>query len=343
MQKTFLLSIATYLLSCSPHLQYNQLINDIPTNYPNFGTEVRFLGDSLPSKPYFEVIDVQLEIKGPISYEQLKKRLEIEAIKEGLDAIIDVEYQHEAFDKITLATLAYDVLAGSEEVTTVPGYVTYVRGTGIMYLENLGFIKEKPEFEYFYQIDNAGGLPQPFLKIEYKLTGQEFMVYPATDDAGDIYTKYIKLYSDFHLFRQRERWEYQREGSRITKRFLVNQNGTVRKTVTPKYDNKGRMIRVTIAENRGERQLLDNITYAYDEQSKLKSRLIETNDGAKVFESWIYENERAVRREFVINTSEANIYQLRSTIIYYHPDFLKDYYLTEYQAKKKGEAGADLE
>jgi hypothetical protein len=319
------------------------VINDIPTNYPNFGTEVRFLGDSLPSKPFFEVIDVNLEIKGPVSFEHLKKRLEIEAIKEGLDAIIDVEYQQESFDKITLATLAYDVLAGRDEVTTVPRYITYVRGTGIMYLENLGFIKEKPEFEYFYKIDNSGGLPDPFLKIEYKLTGQEFKVYPAVDEAMAIYNKYIRFYSDFHLFRQRERWEYLREGSRITKRFLVNQSGAVRKTVTPKYDKKGRIIQVNIVEYRAQGQLMDHITYGYDEHSRLNSRLIETSAGGKIFENWIYENERLVRRELVINTIDAKMYSLRSTILYYHPDYLKDYYVTEYGPRMPGDPRATLE
>jgi len=334
MQKAFLLSITTFLLSCSPHLRYNQLINDIPTNYPNFSTEVRFLGDSLPTKPFFEVIDIQLEIKGPISYGQLKKRLELEAIKEGVDAIIDVEYQQESFDKITLGTIILDVIAESDEVTTIPGYITYVRGTGIMYLENLGFVKEKPEFEYFYKIDSSGGLPEPFLKIEYKLTGQEFRVYPAVDEAMDIYNKYIKFYSDFHLFRQRERWEYISEGSIIRKRFLVNENGTVRKTVIPKYDDKGRITKVIIQENRTQGQFLDHITYAYDKNSRLKSRLIQTANGAKIFENWIYENERPVRREMVINTSEAKLCYLRSSIFYYHPDYLKDYYLTEYETRR---------
>ncbi|MDZ7607005.1 MAG: hypothetical protein U5K79_15760 [Cyclobacteriaceae bacterium] len=73
MQKTFLLSIASVLLSCSPHLRYNQLINDIPTQSPNFGTEVRFLGDSLPSKPFFEVLDIQFEIKGTILFRATEK------------------------------------------------------------------------------------------------------------------------------------------------------------------------------------------------------------------------------------------------------------------------------
>jgi len=343
MQKIFLLSIATILFSCSPHLRYHQLINDIPTQFPNFGTEIRFLGDSLPSKPFFEVVDIQFEIKGPFSMEALKKRVELEAIKEGVDAVTDVEYQQESFDKITLATILLDVIAESEEATTVPGYITYVRGTGIMYLENLSFIKEKPEYEYFYKIDTSGGLPEPFLKIEYKLTGQEFKVYPAVDEAMDIYNKYIKFYSDFHLFSQRERWEYLREGSKITKRFLVNEKGTVRKIVTPKYDDKGRIIKVNIVENRSQDQLLEHITYAYDEHSRLKSRLIQTANGAKVFENWIYENERPVRREMVINTSEAKTFYLRSSILYYHPDYLKDYYLTEYETRSQGYASAPLE
>ncbi|MDZ7607006.1 MAG: hypothetical protein U5K79_15765 [Cyclobacteriaceae bacterium] len=260
-----------------------------------------------------------------------------------MDAIIDVEYQQESFDKITMATILLDVLAESDAATTVPGYITYVRGTGIMYLENLGFISEKPEFEYFYKIDNSEGLPEPFLKIEYKLTGQEFKVFPAMDEAMDIYNKYIKFYSEYHLLSQRERWEYRKDGSRITKRFLVNEKGTVRKTVAPKYDDKGRMIRVNIVENRSQGQLLEQITLTYDDDSRLKSRLIETAKGAKIFENWIYEKGRPVRREMVINTSEAKTYYLRSSILYYHPDYLKDYYLTEYQNRKQGYASAPLE
>ncbi len=343
MQKTFLLYIATFVLSCSPHLRYHQLINDIPTKFPNFGTEIRFLGDSLPSKPFFEVIDIQLEIAGPFSHEILKKRLELEAIKEGVDAIIDVEYQQESFDKVTVATIILDVLADSDEVTTVPGYITYVRGIGIMYLDNLDFIQENPEFEYFYKIDTSGQLPKPFLKIEYKLTGQEFKVYPAVDEAMGIYNNYIKFYSDFHLFQQRERWEYMRQGSRITKRFLVNEKGIVRKTVTPKYDENGRITKVNIIENRAQSQLLEYITYGYDEQGRLTNRLIQTANGAKVFENWIYEKERPIRRELVINTYEAKTYYLRSFILYYHPDYLKDYYLTEYESQRQDVANAPSE
>ncbi len=335
MKRLLLLLSFVMVVSCTAPLRYNQIINDIPTKTPNFSTEVSFLGEPKPSKPYFEVVDINISAKGVQNNASIRKRLELEAIKEGVDAIIDVEYQQESFETATAATILFDIIAVSEEETTVTKYVTYIRGTGIMYLDNLGFIEEKPEYEYFYQIDPKGGIPQPYLKIEYKLTGQEFQVYPATDKALATYENFFQYYSDFHLLHQRERWEYRMKETRIVKRIMVNENGILRKTVVPTYDQKGRIIRLSIYQHVTGREYFDTISYEYDDTSRIKSRLISIHDGSKVHEKWIYENDRLLARELTVNAGATETLRLRSSVLYYHPDFLRDYYFNEYALKQQ--------
>jgi len=209
-----------------------------------------------------------------------------------------------------------------------------------MYLDNLGFIEEKPEYEYFYKVDPKGGLPQPFLKIEYKLTGQEFQVYPAEEKALDTYEDYIKYYSNFHLLYQRERWEYKMRELQIAKRLMLNEKGILRKTVIPIYDKKGNIIRLNINQHHYDRVYHESILYGYDDKSRIESRLITIHDGSKVFEKWHYNNDRLISREITINPGVAETVKLRSSILYYHPDFLRDYYFNEYTKKHEGIASS---
>ena len=80
------------LSSCSAPNYYQQQINDIPTQNSSFNAQIRFKEDGLPNKPYFEIIDVDICEKGRLNKTQIQKRLQIEAFKEGVDAIIDPNY-----------------------------------------------------------------------------------------------------------------------------------------------------------------------------------------------------------------------------------------------------------
>ena len=80
------------LISCTKPNFYQQKINDIPTNGPNYNTELRFINNDSPTRPYFEIVDFEIVEKGSISKMGIQKRLELEAIKEGVDAIIEIDY-----------------------------------------------------------------------------------------------------------------------------------------------------------------------------------------------------------------------------------------------------------
>ncbi|MCG8307469.1 MAG: hypothetical protein MI975_08760 [Cytophagales bacterium] len=325
MKTHFLFIICALLLdSCIQPKYYQQRINDIPASAPNFGVEIRFAGDSLPSRPYFEVIDFELFEKGTLGKEEIKARLEIEAIKEGVDMVVNVDMRNEMAEESNLFTILVDAMVDDGETTTVPAHYTHITGLGIIFLESLDYIHSIPEFEYFYEVDLKTDFPKPFIKIEYKLTGQEFMVYPESEDALEIYKKYFQFYSDFHLLRQREMWTYKMKEGRLKKRILRNEGGFITKMCMPEYNDKGKIVRLNIMNRSRKIYADESIHYSYNEKGDLANRLVETYDGTKVYEEYLYEADRLTGKKILLNLSSGKQIHLNSSIQYYAPDYLKD-------------------
>jgi hypothetical protein len=323
------------LLSCSKPNVYQAKINDIPTKSPNYNSEVRFIWQKNPINPYLEIIDFQLVKKGRLSRNQVKRLVEISAIKEGVDAIIEVDYWRESVEKISVLGIVIAILEETEPVNKTVHY-TYIQGKGIMYLDNTDYIHKQPEYEYFHQLDRKTNSPTPFFKIEYKLTGQVFEVYAESDEAQDIYQKYFKYYSDFHLLKQREMWSYTMDGSLLKNRKLKNQLGAVVKKCVPEYDKDKRLKRVKIIRYRSKVEEAENIDYAYDEEGKLIKRVIKVHDGAKIYEDYFYKDNRISGKQITIYRSSKEPLVLHSSIDYYDKNYLKDYYFNEYvQTKEK--------
>ena len=322
------------LSSCNRPIYYHLLVNDIPTQYPNFNTEIKFKGDGIPGKPYFEIIDIDIYEKGRLNKKQIKKRLQLEAIKEGVDAIIEVDLLAESIQEPNLFTMLLDVMDDDLETTTVNANYTHIRGRGIMYLENLDFIKDQPEFEYFYKIDNNTGFPNPCFKVEYKLTGQVHMVYPELTGDLNIYKEYFQYYSDHHLLKQREGWSYIMDGLLLRKRILRMEDGLISKICIPKYDEKERLIQIKIVHRNSKIDSNEFIYYSYDDNhGKISNRVIEVYNGTKVYEEYRYENDRLTGKKIFINKGHERI-SLNSAVRYYDTNFLKDYYFNEVVKQK---------
>ena len=113
---TFL--IVFTICSCVRPKFYQQRIIDIPTSGPNFNTDIRFVGQNLPKNPYFEIMAIYLEEKGDLTISQIKKKLEQEAIKEGLDGILNVESWRASKEVSNLFTILIDILEDDGEPTT---------------------------------------------------------------------------------------------------------------------------------------------------------------------------------------------------------------------------------
>ncbi len=318
------------LTSCTKPNFYQQKINDIPTKTPNYNTELIFVNDSFPTKPYFEIVDFDIVEKGSMSKWEIQKRLEHEAIKEGVDAIIGIDYWSETEKKVNVVTVLLDLIDEDYETTTIPMSYTHITGRGIVYLENMNFIGDQKEFEYFYKIDPETDLPVPLFKIEYKLTGQVFTVYPETDDALDVYKRYFQFYSDFHLLKQRERWAYKMNGTLLKKRAL---KGRYRRTVKwcyPKYDEENRLVQLKIVHRLDKLDNNEFINYSYDEKGRILKRTVEKYDGALVIEDYKYDDQKLTARHITIKEPLKDPIKINTSIYYYHPDYLKDYYFNEY-------------
>lgn len=318
------------LISCSKPNLYQHKINDIPTKAPNFNADIRFASDNSPITPYFEIVDFDIVEKGSMSKMQVKKRLEQEAIKEGVDAIIDIDYWIETNNEVTFMTVLLDVLDEDYETTTSIVRYTHIVGRGIMYLENLDFIDHQPEFEYFYKLDLKSDLPSPLFKIEYKLTGQVFKVYPEEESDLAIYKKYFQYYSDFHLLRQRESWSYKMDGPLLKKRTLLSQKGEVIKRCFPKYDEDSRLVQLKIVHFYSNIQKNEYIKYIYDKKGRLLQRMVEVHDGTVVFEQYHYNKNKLAGRKISIQRPLEKTIRLNTSIRYYPPNYLKDYYFNEY-------------
>ena len=316
--------------SCTKPNLYQLKINDIPTKAPNYNIELRFASNKLPINPYFEIIDYDIVEKGAMSKMQIKKRLELEAIKEGVDAIIDIDYWTETNKEVNFFTVILDVLDEDYEPTTMQVNYTHITGRGIMYLDNLDFIDHQAEYEYFYQQDTEIDLPVPLFKIEYKLTGQVYKVYPENDDALDIYKKYFQFYSDFHLLKQRERWIYKMNGPLLKKRTLLHRKGRVNKRCFPKYDEDNRLVQLKIIHFYSNIDHNEYIKYAYDEKGRLIKRIVEIYDGTVVLEEYNYNEDKLAGKKISIQRPSEEPIKINTSIHYYHPNYLKDYYFNEY-------------
>jgi hypothetical protein len=320
----YLIFICFY--SCSLPKPYHQRINYIPTKGPNFGVEILFQ-EKPPTKPYFEVIDFDIVEKGKLSRREVMKKLEMEAIKEGVDAVMEVEYWSRSEEKVNFLTVLIDVMDEDEETTVVNAPYTYIRGVGIKYLENIDYVQDQPEFEYVYQIDRQTGFPTPLFKIEFNLTGQEHMIYPESEDAREIYTDYFQYYSDFHLLHQRERWSHKSVNNQVKKRILVDIDGYFVKSCKLHYDEQGRQTKVEVKNRlKGD----DLVTYHYNDQGIKSSKSIVTYDRTRIFEQYNYEGGKLAGRKIKIMTADRRQYLFNTTILYFDPEYLQKYYDQEY-------------
>lgn len=332
-QCIFLISLVL-ATSCTKPKIYHQRINDIPASAPNYNADIRFAGQNSPQNPYFEIVDINIIEKGSLNKNQIKNRLEQEAIREGIDGVMNVESWVDSENVSNLFTIILDVIEDDGETTTVIEHHTYITGKGFIYLESLDNIAANPEYEYFYIIDLESDFPKPFFKIEYRLTGQEYMVYPESDEALEIYKKYIQYYSEFHLHEQRENWSYLMKDSRVSKRIFRYDNGFISKICLPKYDEKGRCRQVKIVHRNSSIENNEMVNYIYDEKGRVSGRVVDMHDGTKICEEYQYLDGKISGRNILINIPHKGQVKLRTSFHYYAPDYLKDYYFQELANKR---------
>ena len=330
----FLLLSCLIFGSCVRPTFYHQSINDIPTRAPNYNLDIRFTGQDPPKAPYFQIMEIHVMEKGNLSRKQIMKRLELEAIREGLDGIIEVETNNFVDEESNLVTILIDLLDEDGETTTTTVHHTEIFGTGIMYLESMDFIGNQPEYEYFYQIDKKTYFPSPFFKVEYKLTGQVHMVYPEKEEALDIYKKYFQYYSDYHLLEHREGWSYKMEGRQLRKRTWRKSNGSIDKKIIPQYNEQHQLVGIKIRHVNSQIHSNEYVQYAYDEQGKLITKNVDVHDGTRVYEEFDYEGNRLVARKIMVNRPGKEPIYLNTSVTYYDPDFLEDYYYNEIAIRK---------
>ncbi len=317
------------LLSCAKPNLYQAKINDIPTKSPNSNAEVRFIGEGNPINPYFEIIDFELVKKGMLSKHDVQRAVEISAIKEGVDAIIEVDYWNESIKKMSVLGVLVAILEDSEPTKATVTY-THIRGLGILYLDNANYVHEQPEYEYFYKLDRETKFPTPFFKIEYKLTGQVFEFSGESDEADDIYHKYFKDYSDFHLLKQREGWSYNMSGPLLKNRIQKNRYGAIVKKCIPVFDENERLIRVKIVHFNSKIDVNEFINYGYDDEGEIIKRVVKVYDGTKIYENYLYENNRLAGKKIMVYQPSKEPIIINSSIDYYDKNYLEEFYFNEY-------------
>jgi hypothetical protein len=336
--KTQLLRFALFFFcaSCTVPKFYFQRVNNIPTKSPNFDVAVYMQGEKVPERPYFEIIDIYMAEKGKLDKNTILKKIEFEAIKEGVDAVIEVEYWNQHEEIVNALTIFVDLFDEDGETTYMNQQFTHIKGVGIKYLENIDYIDELPEFEYVYLLDPETGFPNPYFKIEYTLTGQEHMVYPEVKGAVDIYKKYFQFYSDYHLLHQRDGWTYVKKNGLVTRRMMVNDDGLTVKKCIPKYDLKGKLTSVTIVHVRDGIGETEKVIYHFDESGNKIGRTVITHQKARIFEQYVFDEERLTNRKIRISIPGKENYLFNTSIVYYSADYLEKYYENEYDAKRQG-------
>ncbi len=329
------LLLSMLMIACAPPKYYQQTINDLPRVSSTFRAGVFFKGEEVGKEPYLEVIDYDNVVRGRLNSEQIRSFLQKEGELEGVDLFIDVRYSYAIKQTTTWYTLLVDLIDyENPEPYQANIYYTRIRGKGVVFLRNLDFIGNLPEYEYFYLIDRNTSLPQPFFNIEYKLTGQIFKVYPSSQEALEIFRKYFKFYTDYHLTRQRERWVYKRnKDGKITKRLWQRADGKTIRRCFYTYRDNGKLESIRIVNN--HLAATEFVRYSYDEQDRLISRDIELYDGARVQEEYQYEGALLTGRRIDIHRPGKEPLELSTSVLYYDPDYLKDFYNNQYFTRKE--------
>ncbi len=330
----YYLFISLLALACTTPIYYQQAVNDLPSVPTTYRAGVFFKGDDIPREPYFEVIEYNNVVKGRWDEEKIRNFLQKEGRLEGVDLFIDVEYSYSTNQETTWLTLLADLIDyENTEPYRQTVFYTGIRGRGVVFLRHLDFIGSLPEYEYFYLIDEKTDLPRPFFNIEYKLTGQIFKVYPSSQEAMEFFHKYFKYYTDYHLVKQRERWLYKRDKSgKTTKRHWQRTNGRTLRRCYFDYNDEGKLERIRIVNN--HLKTAEFVRYSYYEQGRLATRLVEMYTGAKVREEYEYNGNLLRGRRITIFRPDDKPLNLSTTILYYDPDYLNNYYYEQYAAKR---------
>ncbi|MCE7991102.1 MAG: hypothetical protein HEP71_03945 [Roseivirga sp.] len=279
---------ASFLLSCTRSNFYeHQLLSSLPVNGNTQQIDVFYEGESSPPKDYIEYYNLRLVKKGHFNDEQMVSFLKQEALKKGLDGLMDPKKWDETEESATF----FDVLAtitdpDDIDYTSTVNY-SIIEAKGIRYIENIDLTHSLKAGKVYDMTTNAY-----MGEIRYLPNGLISETIAENDLSQMLMDTYFK-FSEDHLLYEQEGWQtLHRLDGRIDVRRKYRMNDWILARVRVKYNgNKPEQIRsIRVTENPKKTPIISRIVYQYDAQNRPISRKV--SGAYQLTETITYENNK---------------------------------------------------
>ncbi len=273
----FLLGIT--VVSCTvgyPPVAYDQdLLVDFPLLPHTEEVPVYFPQDTLPNKEYVRVGVLESYGGEFTSYNELIRRMQLQAQERGVDAVQLMNKEVEATEYYGASTLT---------------------GIGMKYLENLDYLSDFVKAQEIYLPSNsiASDTNDWIAKIHF-----DFDYRILRTEGNDEYSGFVKKYSlNYLLFDQSRPWRYAPdEYGRARMRVRKNADSTPQLRVWFSYQavDRPNFIRIKEYPNRTE----STVWLAYDAEGKMLKKRITLASGEIIDQIFIYDSiGRNIKSEF---------------------------------------------
>jgi len=323
----FILSVSLFGCGTS-YLSYK--IESNPSLIPlKSNTAVKlYFGNEIPNDTAYSKIKI-IAISG-VGYKGESKKLAIqmkkEAIKQGVDAIINIKRREFSEEEYTLT----DMLFGYEDMTTK--YYGQLYGLGIKYHKNIHYLDRLVKKEESYLIEN--GNETPLFTVHLNTLGELDSLITFQNQGLSIHDNYHYKYSRQHLVFEKYKWKHSSLHKGKLKRQLYKVDDWPIKNVVISYYDTKKIKQITITDLASLNK--EKVLFEYQKFNVLKSKKIVQSNGTEIYEEFEYNDERKLISKTTYRlSSEEKTPFYKVYYQYYSNKFLPELLKLEEQRLKK--------
>ncbi|MFW5700055.1 MAG: hypothetical protein ACOCWM_00060 [Cyclobacteriaceae bacterium] len=306
--KLFLfLTVAFIFSSCAPNKFYSRKwLGDVPARVSQAPIQIFYPTDPLPKKPYFEVLRMDVALKGARTSKKLVEELQKSALFEGVDAVIVLDASNDTL-AYTQNRMIPDFDLFDNDPNISEGYINgvfyeMISGIGIKYLHNIDYMNSLIKNEELYLVHDTLNAPYLLANIDYYPSGSVKDFRSIHPRAENLFVQHIKPYARYYLlYDQNGKWHEWFVENRLTRREKYRLDDWMVKRVNVYYDTFHKEQRIVIRYNEGKFPYTEVIKLIR-EDGKVHKRVIDRHNDHDLIEKYTYDSQN--------NIIARDIYQL---------------------------------
>jgi len=312
----FILLLSSYGCSTT-YLSYE--IEDNPSLIPlksNAGVKLYFENEIPKDTAYSKIKVIAISEAGfKGESKKLAIQMKTEAIKLGIDAIINIKRIEFSEEEYTLT----DMLLGSDHMTTK--YYGQLYGLGIKYHKNINYLDRLVKTEEGYLLKNGDEIP--IFTVHLNTLGELDSLITFQNQGLSIHDNYHYKYSRQHLVFEKHKWKHSSLHKGKLKRQLYKVDDWPIKNVVISYYDTKKIKQITITDLASLNK--EKVLFEYQKFNVLKSKKIVQSNGTEIYEEFEYNDERKLisKTTYRLSSEEKTPFYK----VYYH------YYSNEYLSK----------